>query len=1040
MITDLGGKFKETMEFVPECTHVISAKPIRSEKFLCGCASGKWVLTPKYICDSFSIRRWLDEEHYEWTTAPTMKASNGILSAPKRWRLFVQKECKGPFADWTVLIMVENKYRRPFVYKRLIEAGGGKTVSLPQGCSKNKEMFVDCVTHVIVDRCYANDVQLFARGGVPCLHPEYLAEYLFKTDAQMESYLVTSHVKRRKTSNEGTSCHHGSQQVNNTKDKAAISKQVEAKTELKEPLAPSTTPNVVTKRKFQAMKGLDEALESRKRQKTERYKPCVPPWIKSVYKTYKSKGTPMPVPFSQLQLNFIEATIEENQWFDGLRTVQSYLSPQHYPPAELLHHLMQQMLKTKDKNLAIACEKVLQATLCMHNPSTNPEISKVYLDALLDGPKEIKALDRYLTATDLWDYLYHVIKLALHQNKTSHQPLGESVKTEDGEQREDDGGEIGDKSENAGLLLKFLVFQIEDDFTAWKNRKEYGLPSSSHGIMISKILWPGAKGPPLRITTVPFKQLMKVTMKALLKTSDSSLAPHQCVRPLLAMINMAAEYCIHKECDMSSSATELNLTGDKVTNFSSAVASQIIEAGIHEDVERLALLLTLLRPAWLKLKVVQAVLDRRHQSLLEEQEAERMRMMPLSLKKIVDYYLWMVPDFKKIIPPAPKKSISEEKSSGRTSVRPLGDSNIDKNNINDEKELIHKRKIAASINKRNMKGETQLHVACIKNHLDKLKQLLTVPGVNVNAEDNAGWTPLHEAANHGHISCVKELLDFKPKLDPSVKDISNKSINLLAAPSECGTTPLHDAVFNDRIDCARLLVQAGGEAVLSAKNNLGFTPVHMAKTDEMLAVLRPNISNSSDHNKENVADSKVKVKKEKSSTLVEGDTAHSSLRVPEHRYTDQLGPRHSRLQVISEQKCECYCLLAHHLLLSYIKVKELTQLKQEMLKCKTQELDRKDSLRKNLKTNAECIHSKEGDSPSSNSSQSSSVGESSRSYLDVEVIYDDMEIFSSLIKHVKLFGGHIETVGAWEHGLKDNKQCYKAIQKMKLVAKDEHRL
>lgn len=43
------------------------------------------------------------------------------------------------------------------------------------------------------------------------------------------------------------------------------------------------------------------------------------------------------------------------------------------------------------------------------------------------------------------------------------------------------------------------------------------------------------------------------------------------------MINMAAEYCTYKECDMSSSSTELNLAGDKVTNFSSAVASQIIE-------------------------------------------------------------------------------------------------------------------------------------------------------------------------------------------------------------------------------------------------------------------------------------------------------------------------------------------------------------------------------------------------------------------------------------------------------------------------------
>ena len=80
--------------------------------------SGKWVLTPKYIFDSFKIRRWLDEEHYEWTTAPTMKTNNGILSAPRRWRLYVQKEHKGPFADWTVLVMVENKFKRPFVYKR----------------------------------------------------------------------------------------------------------------------------------------------------------------------------------------------------------------------------------------------------------------------------------------------------------------------------------------------------------------------------------------------------------------------------------------------------------------------------------------------------------------------------------------------------------------------------------------------------------------------------------------------------------------------------------------------------------------------------------------------------------------------------------------------------------------------------------------------------------------------------------------------------------------------------------------------------------
>ena len=186
--------------------------------------------------------------------------------------------------------------------------------------------------------------------------------------------------------------------------------------------------------------------------------------------------------------------------------------------------------------------------------------------------------------------------------------------------------------------------------------------------------------------------------------------------------------------------------------------------------------------------------------------------------------------------------------------------------------------------------------------------------------------------------------------------------------------------------------------------------------------------------------SQVKLKKEKPSTsLVAADTSLSSLRLPEHRYTDLLGPRDSRLKAISEQKCECYCLLAHHLLLSYTKVKELTQLKQEMLKFKNLELERKDTLRKNLKTSPECVHSQGGDGPSNILSQGNGE-ESLRSYSEKAFIYDDMEVLSSLPNHVKLFGRHVETVGAWEHGLKDSKQCYRAVQKMKLIAKDEFQL
>jgi len=45
------------------------------------------------------------------------------------------------------------------------------------------------------------------------------------------------------------------------------------------------------------------------------------------------------------------------------------------------------------------------------------------------------------------------------------------------------------------------------------------------------------------------------------------------------------------------------------------------------------------------------------------------------------------------------------------------------------------------VDKRNAKGETQLHVACRSGQLEKIK-LLVEKGADLNAQDHAGWTPL----------------------------------------------------------------------------------------------------------------------------------------------------------------------------------------------------------------------------------------------------------------------------------------------------------
>lgn len=57
-------------------------------------------------------------------------------------------------------------------------------------------------------------------------------------------------------------------------------------------------------------------------------------------------------------------------------------------------------------------------------------------------------------------------------------------------------------------------------------------------------------------------------------------------------------------------------------------------------------------------------------------------------------------------------------------------------------------------------GETQLHIACIKNQPMLVKKLL-LEGIDPNLKDNAGWTALHEACNHGNQECVAELLRCK---------------------------------------------------------------------------------------------------------------------------------------------------------------------------------------------------------------------------------------------------------------------------------------
>ncbi|XP_074645815.1 tonsoku-like protein [Tubulanus polymorphus] len=111
--------------------------------------------------------------------------------------------------------------------------------------------------------------------------------------------------------------------------------------------------------------------------------------------------------------------------------------------------------------------------------------------------------------------------------------------------------------------------------------------------------------------------------------------------------------------------------------------------------------------------------------------------------------------------------------------------------------------------KLNDKGETELHVACIKGNLKKVTQLLE-RGHPINTRDFCGWTPLHEVCNHGFFEIAEHLIS------------KGASINDRGGPKCEGLTPLHDACTNGHIELIELLVDRG--ANLHAKDHKGNTP------------------------------------------------------------------------------------------------------------------------------------------------------------------------------------------------------------------------
>ncbi|VVD03896.1 unnamed protein product [Leptidea sinapis] len=127
--------------------------------------------------------------------------------------------------------------------------------------------------------------------------------------------------------------------------------------------------------------------------------------------------------------------------------------------------------------------------------------------------------------------------------------------------------------------------------------------------------------------------------------------------------------------------------------------------------------------------------------------------------------------------------------------------------------LSSSSKTNKDIEKKNIKGETLLHVCSRNGKVDRVVELLR-QGADPNTKDNAGWTPLHEAVQNGHFDLVKVLLQYN---------------TLVNVPGQCNETPLHEAVRYNHKDIATELVKHGAD--LNARNCKGETPLQLAAQD-----------------------------------------------------------------------------------------------------------------------------------------------------------------------------------------------------------------
>lgn len=339
-------------EYKQKCTHMITNKPSRSEKFLAACAAGKWVLTKDYITDSAKSGRWLNEIQYEWgyKIQNNSQFPGPMDSVPKKWREeLARSRISGVFHNWKVVLLINNEARRA-TFRRVLCAGKATVYHRPR---KNYQ-----VTHVLTESRNFTMERLKNTFKAPYYPVEYIGQFILQPlcstmstrDLELSCMNIVDVDQMKSSSFLNATLDDlqpSSLESNGLKPKSSSS------------ILTSNSQSEALKHRLQMCLSSAEAIRSK----------YVPSGVACCLYTSTARPHEVPVLFPGIVINRIEGILEGCFYMEALKEMSFHLSSKSFPPASLLQSFLQLILEGQvGMNYLHEFISIMQSLILYHPP------------------------------------------------------------------------------------------------------------------------------------------------------------------------------------------------------------------------------------------------------------------------------------------------------------------------------------------------------------------------------------------------------------------------------------------------------------------------------------------------------------------------------------------------------------------------------------------------------------------------------------------------------------------------------------------------